>query len=118
MTAKFSNFFTTNLASPISAGATSFTVNDATNFPDISAAEDYSFITLASKTNSNIEVVKCTSISGTTITCEATSYAYAADDYVQIRMCAEIIDDLDQTKLDISTYDLAEQAIQMAIALG
>ena len=87
MSVKFSNNAVTTLSAGISAGATSFTVASASTFPTLGAS-DWTYVSLTS------EVVKVTAISGTTFTCDATSGAHASGESVELRMTAEILNDV------------------------
>ena len=87
MSVKFSNNAVTTLSAGISAGATSFTVASASLFPTL-ASGDWTYVSLTS------EVVKVTAISGTTFTCDATSNAHASGESVELRMTAEILNDV------------------------
>ena len=87
MAVKFSNNAVTTLSADISAGATSFTVASASTFPTLGAS-DWTYVSLTS------EVVKVTAISGTTFTCDATSGAHASGESVELRMTAEILNDV------------------------
>jgi len=87
MSVKFSNNAATTLSADISAGATSFTVASASTFPTL-ASGDWTYVSLTS------EVVKVTAISGTTFTCDATSGAHVSGESVELRMTAEILNDV------------------------
>ena len=87
MSVKFSNNAVTTLSAGISAGATSFTVASASTFPTLGAS-DWTYVSLTS------EVVKVTAISGTTFTCDATSGAHVSGESVELRMTAEILNDV------------------------
>ena len=87
MAVKFSNNAVTSLTDSPSAGATSFNVASASTFPTLGAS-DWTYVSLTS------EVVKVTAISGTTFTCDATSGAHASGESVELRMTAEILNDV------------------------
>jgi len=87
MAVKFSNNAVTTLSAGISVGATSFTVASASTFPTLGAS-DWTYVSLTS------EVVKVTAISGTTFTCDATSTAHVSGESVELRMTAEILNDV------------------------
>ena len=87
MAVKFSNNAVTTLSAGISAGATSFTVASASLFPTLGAS-DWTYVSLTS------EVVKVTAISGTTFTCDATSGAHSSGATVELRMTAELLNDV------------------------
>ena len=87
MAVKFSNNAVTSLTDSPSAGATSFNVASASAFPTL-ASGDWTYVSLTS------EVVKVTAISGTTFTCDATSNAHASGESVELRMTAEILNDV------------------------
>ena len=87
MAVKFSNNAVTTLTDSPSAGATSFNVASASTFPTLGAS-DWTYVSLTS------EVVKVTAISGTTFTCDATSDAHASGESVELRMTAELLNDV------------------------
>jgi len=87
MAVKFSNNAVTSLTDSPSAGATSFNVASASTFPTLGAS-DWTYVSLTS------EVVKVTAISGTTFTCDATSGAHSSGATVELRMTAEILNDV------------------------
>lgn len=86
MAVKYTNNAATTLAAGISAGATSFTVASATNFPTLGAG-DHCWISLKD------EVVKVTAITGTTFTCTPTVGSFLTGDTVELRMTAELLVD-------------------------
>ena len=94
MAVLFTNNATTNLASSITSGATSLTVLTGTGslFPN-PTAPDYFIITLIGISGSPIEIVKCTSRSGDTLTIVraqegTTASAFTGGDQVQLRITA------------------------------
>ena len=105
MSVKFSNNAATTLSASISSGATSFTVVSATAFPTL-ASSDWTYVTLTS------EVVKVTSISGTTFTCVATTDAHSSGESVELRMTAELLNDFAKDTESTGT------SVAMSIALG
>ncbi len=84
---QYSNNAPTNLTNSTSSGATSFEVNDAAPFPSL-AQGDYTYITVGQ------EVTKVTAITGNIMTCEALVGAYPSGTPVELRMTAEILDDI------------------------
>jgi citrate lyase synthetase len=58
------------------------------------------------------EVVKVTSISGTTFTCVATTDAHSSGESVELRMTAELLNDFAKDTESIGT------SVAMSIALG
>ena len=107
MSVKFSNNAATTLSASISSGATSFTVVSATAFPTL-ASSDWTYVSLTS------EVVKVTSISGTTFTCVATTDAHSSGESVELRMTAELLNDFAED----TEADPVGSAVAMSIALG
>ena len=63
----FSNNAATTLSAGINGSVTSAVVVDASEFPAVGGA-DYAYITFASASGTDIEIVKCTAISGNTLT--------------------------------------------------
>ena len=86
MGVKFSNNAFTTLSSSINAGATSLSVASVSTFPSLGGG-DHMYVSLTD------EVVKVTAISGTTLTCVATSGAHSAGISVELRMTAELLND-------------------------
>ena len=88
MGVKFGNNASTLLTNNITAGATSFDVDDAAIFPAAGGA-DYLYLTLSEL--NNIEIIKVTDITGNTLTCvraqEGTSaFAFSAGDACDLRI--------------------------------
>ncbi len=86
----FSNNAATTLASGCTNVATSLSVVDASEFPSVGGA-DYCYLTLASASGADIEIIKCTAISGTTLTVvrgqDSTSgTAFITGDRVELRV--------------------------------
>ena len=90
MAVKFSNNATTNLTANAVAGATSFSVADASTFP-ILGPKDWCFITLVGE---NTEVVRVTAINGTTFSCAGLANDYNSGDVAALRVSAETMDDV------------------------
>jgi len=86
MGVKFSNNAFTTLSSSVNAGATSLSVASVSTFPSLGGG-DYMYVSLTD------EVVKVTAISGTTLTCDATSGGHSAGISVELRMTAELLND-------------------------
>ena len=91
MAVVYENNVSTTIVSAIGAGATSLQLTSATGWPAI-ASGDHTWVTLDDGTN--VEVVKATALSGTTLTIEATTNAWAAGDMIEIRDCKELLDDI------------------------
>ena len=87
MAVKFSNNAVTTLSASISLGATSFTVASSSTFPTLNGS-DWTYVTI------NSEVIKITAISGTTFTCKATTGAHTSSSSVELRMSAELLNDV------------------------
>ena len=90
MGVKFSNNAATTLASGISSSATSATVVDASEFPTVGSG-DYAYLTIASVTTADIEIVKVTSITSNTLTIVreqdgTTGPAFNSSDRVELRV--------------------------------
>jgi len=96
MAIKFSNNASTSIQSAIQgANNTSFTVASAANFPTLGAG-DYAYVTLIS--NTAIEVVKVTAISGVTFTFERLPGATVINDFevndsCELRITTELLED-------------------------
>tara|TARA_B110000495_G_C22882886_1_gene514904 strand:- start:268 stop:786 length:519 start_codon:yes stop_codon:yes gene_type:complete len=93
---KFSNNAATTLSAGINDSVTSIAVADASEFPDVSGAADYMYLTLANI--SNIEVIKVTSVAGTTLTAvraqDGTSpSAFSLGDACELRVTAGVLTD-------------------------
>ena len=93
MPSLFTNNAVTTLATTITTGSTSITVNDASKFP-LSVGQDYFYLTLQDAVaGTNIEIVKVTNVSSTTFTIVrgqegTTPYAFQAGDRVELRLTA------------------------------
>lgn len=93
MPSLFTNNAITTLATTITTGSTSITVNSAANFPT-SVGQDYFYLTLQDAVaGTNIEIVKVTNVSSTTFTIVrgqegTTPYAFQAGDRVELRLTA------------------------------
>ena len=107
MSVKFSNNAASSLSAGISLGATSFSVVSAALFPTLNSG-DWTYVTLTS------EVVKVTSINGTTFTCDAISGAHSSGESVELRMTAELLNDFAKD----TEADPIGSSVSMSIALG
>ena len=110
----FANNANTTLASSLTTGATSMSVTSATNFPSPTGVQ-YFYCTLAdAATQTTIEIVKVTSVSGTTFAITraqdgTSATAFAAGAVVSLRLVRASLNDF--PKLDeINTFN-ADQSI-------
>tara|TARA_R110002096_G_scaffold664_3_gene3920 strand:- start:4960 stop:7191 length:2232 start_codon:yes stop_codon:yes gene_type:complete len=106
MTVKFTNDARTALASGITASSTSLTVVSTVKFPTL-ASGDYTYLTLSNATDTAKEIVKCTAISGTTLTVirgqeSTTALAFNIGEHVQLRITAGLFGDALDEKVDDS----------------
>jgi hypothetical protein len=95
MGVKFSNNAATVLSASITDVATSFDVDDVSEFPAVGGA-DYMYLTLANVTT--IEVVKVTAVSGTTLTVTraqdgTSASAFNLGDACELRVTAGVLID-------------------------
>ena len=95
----------TTLSVACAAGDLAITVNDASSFPDISAAGDFTYLTLISA--GAREVVKATSITGQVITIVRAQGGYAAsafsvDDRVELRIASTFFDWIETSKGNVN----------------
>ena len=110
----FANNANTTLASSLTAGATSMSVTSATGFPSPTGVQ-YFYCTLAdAATQTTIEIVKVTSVSGTTFAITrgqdgTTGTAFAAGAVVSLRLVRASLNDF--PKLDETNTFNADQAI-------
>ena len=110
----FANNANTTLASSLSAGATSMSVTSATGFPSPTGVQ-YFYCTLAdAATQTTIEIVKVTSVSGTTFAITraqdgTSATAFAAGAVVSLRLVRASLNDF--PKLDETNTFNADQAI-------
>ncbi|NCG05918.1 MAG: hypothetical protein GWP37_03010, partial [Gammaproteobacteria bacterium] len=98
MAVLFSNNAATNLSAGINASVTSITVSDASEFPTLGAS-DHTFATLSNLTETTIEVVKVTAISGNTLTVvrgqdNTTAASFVSGDKCELRMTAALLTDV------------------------
>lgn len=115
MAIKFANNAQTTLASGITASDTTLSVNDASDFPTL-ASGDHCYLTLEDLSG-NVEIVKATAISGSSITVArgqdgTTAQAFSQDDFVQLRLTAAGLNELSTDEEANAT------AVALAIALG
>jgi len=110
----FANNCTTTLASSLTSGATSMSVTSATGFPSPTGVQ-YFYCTLAdAATQTTIEIVKVTSVSGTTFAITraqdgTSATAFAAGAVVSLRLVRASLNDF--PKLDETNTFNADQAI-------
>lgn len=99
MPVQVKNNATTTLASAATAGATSFTCVNAGVFPDVSKSSDYMYVTVGQ------EVVKVTSVSGNTCVCSALVSNHSAGENAQIRITAELFEDIRDSGASVEYVD-------------
>jgi len=110
----FANNCNTTLASSLTSGATSMSVTSATGFPSPTGVQ-YFYCTLAdAATQTTIEIVKVTSVSGTTFAITraqdgTSATAFAAGAVVSLRLVRASLNDF--PKLDETNTFNADQAI-------
>ena len=110
----FANNANTTLASSLTAGATSMSVTSATGFPSPTGVQ-YFYCTLAdAATQTTIEIVKVTSVSGTTFAITraqdgTSATAFAAGAVVSLRLVRASLNDF--PKLDETNTFNADQSI-------
>jgi len=110
----FANNANTTLASSLTTGATSMSVTSATGFPSPTGVQ-YFYCTLAdAATQTTIEIVKVTSVSGTTFAITraqdgTSATAFAAGAVVSLRLVRASLNDF--PKLDETNTFNADQAI-------
>ncbi len=97
MPLKVANNAFNTLSTPCGAGDTSITVVNAASFPDLSGLDDFTYLTLISKVDGSLELVKATDITGNVITVvraqgTTSALAFGIDTRVELRLCAEIFD--------------------------
>ena len=76
------------LDSSISSGSTTFDVVDGSAFPVLQSGE-WMYITV------DAEVIKVLTTSGNTFTCEPTSVTHTSGTSMEMRLCKELLTDLD-----------------------
>ena len=99
MAVVFKNNAKTTLSAGITSSATSITVTDGSVFPSLSGGDVF-FLTLDDLTNN--EIVKCTAISGNTLTVVraqegTTARAFSANNQAELRITAGILGLFSQT---------------------
>tara|TARA_R110002153_G_scaffold81083_2_gene205757 strand:- start:298 stop:654 length:357 start_codon:yes stop_codon:yes gene_type:complete len=115
---KFANNASALLDGAITNSATSITLDDVSEFPALTVAGNYAFLTLANSAATKIEVIKVTAINTSTKVLTAvrgqdntSAQAFDTGDICELRLTAQAID-----------AKLAESAdhdgVPMAIALG
>lgn len=98
MTQLFNNNATTTLSAPLASGTTSMSVGSSSSFT-APTGEDFLLVTLIRISDSAIEVVKVTNITGTTWTIEraqdgTTALDFIAGDKVELRVTAGFLQGL------------------------
>ena len=97
MPVKFTNNASTTVATAINNSVTTLVVASASDFPDISGANDYCWLTIESGTNR--EIVKATNLSSNTFTIvraqDGTSaQSWAQDSKVELRLTSALLQDV------------------------
>jgi len=108
MPIQFTNDATTFLAANINAATTSITVVDASSFPTL-GVDDYTYVTLAPMDNATREIVKCTAITGNTLTVVraqegTTAASFTTEDRAQIRITAQLFRDIMLAYSSLDSY--------------
>jgi len=108
MPIQFTNDATTFLAANIDAATTSITVVDASSFPTL-GVDDYTYVTLAPIDNATREIVKCTAITGNTLTVVraqegTTAASFTTEDRAQIRITAQLFRDIMLAYSSLDSY--------------
>ena len=119
MAVLYSNNAETTITGSISASATTLVVatGSGAEFPN-PGADDHFYITLVGDDGTGgdvLEVVRCTTRSGDTLTIErgldgTTASAFNAGDKIELRVTKILMDDIQE--------DAADEAMAMAIAIG
>jgi len=119
MAVKFTNNAATTLTSAVSISDTTIAVASNTGFPSISGS-DYFYVSIDS------EVLKVTSVSGTTFTVDAATAAHDNGNTVELRVSAEVLNDVrtettnrsisDSTSTTSSTTSASSTAVKDALA--
>ena len=117
MPIQFTNDATTFLAANIDAATTSITVVDASSFPTL-GVDDYTYVTLAPMDNATREIVKCTAITGNTLTVVraqegTTAASFTTEDRAQIRITAQLFRDIMLAYASLDSYRYIATANQM-----
>ena len=99
MALKFTNNAYTTLTSTIAASATSFDIASAASFPTLGVG-DWTYVSLTD------EVVKVTAISGLTCTCDAVVGGHSSGIAVELRMTAELLEDVKPAANSIGATEL------------
>jgi len=121
MAVKFTNNAATTLTSAVSISDTTIAVASNTGFPSISGS-DYFYVSIDS------EVLKVTSVSGTTFTVDAATAAHSSGNGVELRVSAEVLNDVrtettnrsisDSTSTTSSTTSASSTAVKAAYDIG
>lgn len=93
MAIRLLNNWVTILAAAVGIGDTTISVVDASTLPDLSAAEDYSLLTLIG--NGVVEIVRVNGVSGNDLSVvraqdDTTAQAFAVGDRIEMRNCAGV----------------------------
>jgi len=118
MAVVFSNNAATNLASNVSASATTISVVDGSVFPDVSGGH-YTYLTLHDL-NDNIEIVKLTARSGNTLTVDrghdgTTGRSFVAGDKCELRITAVLLNEIaSQADTDTNTEYTAGSGLNLS----
>jgi len=96
MTVKYTNDARTALASDITAIATSLPVLSSAGFPTLADGE-YTYLTITNALDTVKEIVKCTAISGNTLTVirgaeSTTALAFSSGEHVQLRITSGLLE--------------------------
>ena len=107
---KFSNLASTTLASGVSSSTTSISVTSATSFPTLGSG-DYFYASIG--IGSASEVVKVTSISGTTFTAvrgqdSTTAISHSSGAEIALRVVAATLEDLRDATDNDTTYSVQD----------
>ena len=107
---KFSNLASTTLASGVSSSTTSISVTSATSFPTLGSG-DYFYASIG--IGSASEVVKVTSISGTTFTAvrgqdSTTAISHSSGAEIALRVVAATLEDLRDATDNYTTYSVQD----------
>ena len=112
MAIKFSNNAKTTVASAVGTTDTSISVADASNFPTLGAG-DYTYATLAElSTPTNLEIVKVTAISGSTLTVvraqqSTSARSFSSGDACELRVTAGLVEEAIDEKAEITVSETA-----------
>jgi|TARA_B110000908_G_C10153186_1_gene402368 hypothetical protein len=124
MAIKYGNNVKAVLAAAINSSVTTLTVVDASSFPTLGSG-DVMYLTLSDNLNSVNEIVKCTDVTGTTLTIVraqegTTALSWVISSHLQLRITAGLINDLlaENTASEGAVFDPIGASVAMSIALG